>query len=275
MAGYYTLESEGPSKGALAVSKVFTYGALLAALCTGALLYNETANESQLNIAPSFIGRSTRVLPSSMFQGYSAGHKSVDIALGAAALDQPLSLDTLSSRVDRPIVIPTGVKITRQDGVLTVQGPKGTLSRPIPDEVKLREENSILLVTYESEERRSKAMFGLYQALIKNMVIGVSQEFMKKMEMIGVGYRARVDGKNLILQVGKSHDVVMPIPDGVKVLVEDNIRLTISGISNEAVGQFCADIRKERPPEPYKGKGIRYLGEKIIMKVGKGGKGKK
>lgn len=276
MNGYYTLEgSVAPQKENNNFFRVVAYGALVAALCVGATFYSD-AYGTEFSVAPAYIGRASRLMPAIF--GKAAGQVSTrvdDLSLAAVAPDVPLSLDTLSSRADRPIVIPSGVKLTRKDGMLTVQGPKGTLQRPIPDEVKLREENSILLVTYESPARNNKAMFGLYQALIKNMVIGVSSEFVKKMEMIGVGYRARVDGKNLVLAVGKSHDVVMPIPDGIKVVVEDNIRLTISGVSNEAVGQFCANVRKERPPEPYKGKGIRYLGEKIILKVGKGGKGKK
>lgn len=270
MASYYTLDTPVPEKETISLTRIIGYGAILATFCAGALLYTDAATNTQFSVAvPSLIGGI------SSLQARIPVARSVDLTLGAVAADIPLSLDTLSSRVDRPIAIPNGVKISRKDGVITVQGPKGTLSRPIPDDVILREENSILLVTYESEERNAKAMFGLYRALINNMVVGVSDEFTKKMEMIGVGYRARIDGTNLILAVGKSHDVILPIPDGIKVTVDNNILLTVSGVSKEAVGQFCAIVRKERPPEPYKGKGIRYLGEKIIMKVGKGGKGKK
>jgi large subunit ribosomal protein L6 len=133
----------------------------------------------------------------------------------------------------------------------------------------LEEENSILLVSFDPAERNAKAMFGLYRALIANMVQGVSQKFTKNMEMIGVGYRARVEGKDLVLLVGKSHDVIMPIPEGLEVTVTDNTKIQVTGINNEVVGQFCANIRKERPPEPYKGKGIRFAGETVLIKDGK------
>jgi large subunit ribosomal protein L6 len=263
MAQYYSFPDAGPQRSN--PGKIFSI--FLVTLSLILLLLTVTTQNADESFLFSAIGGRTHQSTPTRISALSLN--------AAATATAPLSLDTLSSRVDRPIVIPPGVEIIKKDGMVTVRGPKGTLARPVPDEVQLQQENSILLVKFESDRRKQKSMFGLYQALIKNMVIGVSQDFVKKLEMIGVGYKARIDGKNLILAVGKSHDVIMPIPDGVKVVVEDNIRLVVSGISNEKVGQFCADIRKQRPPEPYKGKGIRYLGEKIILKAGKGGKGKK
>lgn len=274
MAGQYYSEGayEAPMmqqrEAGYGFPEVVAYGSLLAAMCFGVVAYNNSA-ATQLYAAPAMVGRATNVAPAAIWQGRSVA-RTQDTAMQAVReVQRPLSLDTLSSRVDRPIFIPSGVSVTHANGVVTVKGPHGTLEREVPVHVSLEEENSILLVTFDPAERNAKAMFGLYRALIANMVTGVSQKFTKNMEMIGVGYRARVEGKDLVLLVGKSHDVIMPIPEGLEVTVTDNTKIQVTGINNEVVGQFCANIRKERPPEPYKGKGIRFAGETVLIKDGK------
>ncbi len=155
-------------------------------------------------------------------------------------------------------------------GRIEVKGPKGTLSKPIPPLVTVNmDDGRIVVAREESEDRRGKAMHGLARALINNMVTGVTQGFEKKLEILGVGYRASVEGTTLRLELGYSHPILYPFPKGIDIKVEKNTLLSVAGIDNEVVGQTAAEIRAFRKPEPYKGKGVRYAGEQIKLKVGK------
>jgi large subunit ribosomal protein L6 len=156
---------------------------------------------------------------------------------------------------------------------VSVTGPKGTLQREVVPEVRLHLEDGQLLVTRPNDQPRERAMHGLTRALLSNMVVGVSDGFSKTLELVGVGYRAQMQGSTLVLALGFSHPVEVAPPDGISFTVEGP-RVTISGIDREAVGQVAADIRKKRPPEPYLGKGIRYQGEYVRRKAGKSGKGR-
>jgi large subunit ribosomal protein L6 len=174
------------------------------------------------------------------------------------------------SRIGKlPIPLPKGVEITAADGTIEVKGPKGVLSRALPPRVSVKTEDGKLLVMRENDERMSRAMHGLARALINNMVTGVTSGFKKNLEIQGVGYRAAVDGKTLKLDLGYSHSIFYPFPAGIEIKVEKNTLLTVEGIDNESVGQTAAEIRAFRKPEPYKGKGVRYAGEVIRLKVGK------
>lgn len=175
------------------------------------------------------------------------------------------------SRVGKqPISLPdkVNVKIGADRNVL-VEGPKGKLSFSLPDGITVKQEEKSLHVERASDERRHKAFHGTTQRLIGNMVEGVSKGFKKELEIHGVGFRAAVKGKNLDLNVGYSHDVLHPIPEGIKVTVSENTQIAVEGIDKQLVGQVAADIRNYYPPEPYKGKGIRYKGEHIRRKEGK------
>lgn len=175
------------------------------------------------------------------------------------------------SRIGKlPIAIPNGVQVKLEAGRIEVKGPKGTLARPIPPCVLVNTDDGRIVVTREeNEDRRGKAMHGLARALINNMVTGVTQGFEKKLEIIGVGYRAAVEGTTLKLELGYSHPIFFPFPAGIDIKVEKNTQLSVTGIDNEVVGQTAAEIRAFRSPEPYKGKGVRYAGEQIKLKVGK------
>lgn len=158
---------------------------------------------------------------------------------------------------------------------LKVKGPLGELSRSYPREVKVvREESGILKVSKAMDTRRANQMHGLFRTLTDNMVVGVSKGFEKKLQLVGVGYRAMVEGNDLVLSLGFSHPVRMEIPQGLKVKVEENTRITVSGYDKCSIGEFSAAIRKWRPPEPYKGKGVRYVDEVVRRKEGKAGKKK-
>ncbi len=181
------------------------------------------------------------------------------------------------SRVGRKLIlIPDGVEVKIEGDTVKVKGPKGEISQKIRPELKIisRIEDKKIQVMLQEQEvssripKLTKALWGLTRALIYNMVEGVKNGFEKKLEIQGIGYKAQGEGSNLTLNVGFSHSVVLKVPEGIMVAVEKNI-ITISGINKEAVGQFAAIIRKVKPPEPYKGKGIRYLGEKVRRKVGK------
>jgi large subunit ribosomal protein L6 len=178
------------------------------------------------------------------------------------------------SRIGKlPIQIPTGVKVDIRGSNVVVEGNKGRLAQSFRPEITIRQENGILYVARASDSRHHKAFHGLTRALLNNMVIGVSQGFSKKLEIEGVGYRAELAGNTLVLSVGYSHTVEMPPPKDVKFTVENRGKLiTVDGIDKQVVGEICARIRKVRPPEPYKGKGIRYQGEYIRRKAGKAGK---
>ncbi|KKD39369.1 50S ribosomal protein L6 [Limnoraphis robusta] len=175
----------------------------------------------------------------------------------------------------RPIPIPQKVTLTIEGQQITVKGPKGELTRVLPAQVLLEQEGEALLVVKRRDESRvARQRHGLCRTLVANMVDGVSKGFEKRLEIQGVGYRAQVQGRNLILNVGYSKPVEMNPPQGITVAVENNTNVIVSGIDKEIVGNVAAQIRAVRPPEPYKGKGIRYAGELVRRKAGKTGKKK-
>ncbi|MCL1883881.1 MAG: 50S ribosomal protein L6 [Defluviitaleaceae bacterium] len=178
------------------------------------------------------------------------------------------------SRIGKlPVAIPAGVTVTIAAGnEITVKGPKGTLSRKLSTDMTIAQEEGKLTVTRPSDVKRYKAMHGLTRTLINNMVVGVTEGYVKRLEINGTGYRAAKAGKKLTLNLGYSHPVEMEDPEGVTSEVENNTKITISGIDKEKVGQYAANIREKRPPEPYKGKGIKYENEYIRRKAGKAGK---
>ncbi len=181
------------------------------------------------------------------------------------------------SRIGRlPVTIPAGVQVNIDGSEVHVKGPKGELKRGFSPLVSLSLEGNQLLVQRGSDEPTARALHGTTRALIQNMVTGVSSGFTTILEVEGVGYRAEMDGKNLVLYVGYSHPVVVEPPAGITFDVDTKTRqIKVMGFDKEQLGQLCANIRKIRPPEPYKGKGIHYLGEKIRRKAGKSGKAKK
>ena len=168
----------------------------------------------------------------------------------------------------KPIVIPAGVSIAVDGGAISARGPKGSAAREFPRDIAVALDGSSLMVSSRTAGGKSSALWGLWRSLIANMVVGVSEGFEKKLEIEGIGYRAAVDGAALVLQLGFSHPVRFPIPDGLAVKVEKNV-ITVSGIDKEAVGIASARIRSLKKPEPYKGKGIHYAGEIIRRKAGK------
>lgn len=172
----------------------------------------------------------------------------------------------------RPISIPAKVQITIDGSHVTVKGPKGELSRVLPSAVTVEQEGETVFVKRHDESRTSRQLHGLSRTLVANMVDGVSQGFQRRLEIQGVGYRAAVQGRNLNLNVGYSHPVQIEPPDGVQIAVENNTNVIVSGFDKELVGNTAAKIRDVRPPEPYKGKGIRYAGEFVRRKAGKAGK---
>jgi large subunit ribosomal protein L6 len=178
------------------------------------------------------------------------------------------------SRIGKlPIPIPQGVTVTIKKNSVVVKGPKGELSRDFPPEIELKQEDSQVVVTRHSDHRTHRAKHGLVRALLNNMVVGVSAGFKRELHIEGVGYRAGLQNKNLELNVGYSHPVVFEPPEGISFEVDKSGReLTVLGIDKELVGEIAARIRRTRPPEPYKGKGIRYVGERVRRKAGKAGK---
>ncbi|QTA78855.1 50S ribosomal protein L6 [Desulfonema limicola] len=177
------------------------------------------------------------------------------------------------SRVGKkPISIPEKAKISYKDRVFTVQGEKGNLSRVIHPAVNLNIEDNSINVTIENEDRKTRALQGLTRSLVANMVTGVSSGFERVLEINGIGYRAEVNGKQIVLNLGYSHPINFDIPEGVSAIVEKNTILKLSGIDNEKLGHTAAAIRRLRPPEPYKGKGVKYAEEHIQRKAGKTGK---
>ena len=175
----------------------------------------------------------------------------------------------------KPIAIPAGVEIKLDGNTVTVKGPKATLTRTVHPKISVSVEGAELIVTRPDDTNESKALHGLSRSLLANMVEGVSEGFKKELEVNGVGYRAAVQGKKLVLTVGYSHPVEMEVPEGLTVECPSANKIVVSGADKQLVGQFSAEVREKRPPEPYKGKGIRYEGERIIRKEGKAGKGKK
>lgn len=168
----------------------------------------------------------------------------------------------------QPIEIPQGVEASFSDGTLTVKGPKGTLTQVVRPIVAVAVENNTIAFTPKKETIEARALWGTYAALAHNMIAGVTGGFSKVLEIEGVGYRADAQGQKLTLNVGFSHPVVIEVPQGLQATVEKNV-ITITGFDKHAVGQFAANVRKVKKPEPYKGKGIRYQGEHIIRKQGK------
>ena len=176
----------------------------------------------------------------------------------------------------KPITVPAGVSVDIAEGnVVTVKGPKGTLTKTFKPDMIIKHEGSEITVARPSEDRVHKSLHGLTRTLINNMVVGVTDGFTKTLVIEGVGYRAAKQGKNLILNIGFSHQVIFSDTDDIKLEVPDEKRIIVSGTDKQKVGQFACEIREKRPPEPYKGKGIRYEGEHIIRKGGKAGKGAK
>lgn len=178
------------------------------------------------------------------------------------------------SRIGKaPIAVPSGVDIAIADGTVTVKGPKGSLHRAIPGAISVRQEESTLIVERPNDERMNRSLHGLTRTLVNNMVLGVTQGFQKELEIIGVGYRAEaVNPTTLRLNLGFSHPVLMEAPEGITFEVPTQTRVIVKGIDKEVVGQVAANIRAVRKPEPYKGKGVRYQGERVLRKAGKTGK---
>jgi len=178
------------------------------------------------------------------------------------------------SRIGRaPIAVPSGVTVTVADRHITVTGPKGTLERDIPGVITVRQDDGQILVERPNDERQNRAQHGLTRSLLNNMVVGVTEGFSKELEIVGVGYRATAQGPtNLELALGFSHPVRVAAPDGIEFEVPAPTRIIVRGNDKEAVGQVSANIRMIRKPEPYKGKGVRYLGERVQRKAGKAGK---
>jgi len=175
------------------------------------------------------------------------------------------------SRIGKKIIdLPTAVKVAvSPEGGVKVEGPKGQLEWTLPKQISARIENSKVVVERASELRSVRALHGLSRALVANMVTGVSTGFTKDLEIHGVGFKAAVQGKALNLSLGFSHPVLFPIPEGIKVTVTENTKIKIEGVDKKVVGQVAADIRAYYPPEPYKGKGVRYAGEQLVRKEGK------
>ena len=171
-----------------------------------------------------------------------------------------------------PVPIPAGVSVAVEGRTVEVKGPKGTLTRTFSDRVEVEIEDGTANVKRFDDARSSRALHGLTRALLANMVRGVSEGFARELQIVGVGYRAQLKGSNLELQVGYSHPVEVAAPEGVSFEVPEPTKVIVSGIDKEAVGQIAADIRKIRPPEPYKGKGIRYSDEHVRRKAGKAGR---
>ncbi len=177
------------------------------------------------------------------------------------------------SRIGRlPITIPAGVDLTLDGRVLTVKGPKGSLTRELPPRMELSREGDVLTVVRPTENKLDKSLHGLTRTLVNNMVVGVTTGYRKGLEIIGVGYRAQKSGDNLTLALGYSHPIEIVPPEGISFELETPLKLAVVGIDKELVGQVAARIRATRKPEPYKGKGVRYAGEKVRRKAGKAGK---
>ena len=177
------------------------------------------------------------------------------------------------SRIGRmPITVPAGVEVSIAEGnVVTVKGPKGSLTQALCPEMTLEQEGNVIHVKRSSDDKEHAALHGMTRALLHNMVVGVSEGFKKELEINGVGYRAAKEGKNLVMNLGYSHQVIVPEIDGITIDVPAQNKVVISGPDKQKVGQFAANVREKRPPEPYKGKGIKYVDEVVRRKVGKTG----
>ena len=181
------------------------------------------------------------------------------------------------SRIGKmPITVPAGVEITVAEGnVVTVKGPKGTLTRAFHPNMKITVEGAVATVARPNDEKENKSLHGLSRTLLNNMIVGVTEGYKKELEVNGVGYRVSKDGNKLVMNIGYSHQVIMEEKNGVTVDVPAPNKIIVSGIDKQSVGQFAAEVREKRPPEPYKGKGIRYAGEVVRRKEGKTGGKKK
>ena len=180
------------------------------------------------------------------------------------------------SRIGKnPIEIPAGVDVTINGADVTVKGPKGTLSHVVPEPISAAIDEGKVVVTRPSDDRVARSLHGLTRTLIHNMVVGVTEGFSKTLEVQGVGYRVQKQGKDLVMNLGFSHQVVVSENEDIKIDAPNPNTIVISGIDKQKVGQFAAEVREKRPPEPYKGKGIRYAGEFVRRKEGKAGKGSK
>lgn len=169
----------------------------------------------------------------------------------------------------KPITVPSGVTATIENGIVSVKGPKGTLTMPVFDDIKYENVDGGILVAPANDTKRARAFWGMQRTMVQNLVTGVTDGFSKKLLITGVGYRASVNGRKLKLQLGYSHDVDMEVPEGIDVKTPDQTTVEISGMDKQKVGQMAAEIRRWRKPEPYKGKGIKYDGEFIFRKEGK------
>ena len=177
------------------------------------------------------------------------------------------------SRIGRmPITVPAGVTVTVAEGnVVTVKGPKGELTRALRTEMTIKQEGNVITVERPSDEKLHRSLHGLTRTLLNNMIVGVTDGYKKELDVNGVGYRVAKDGKNLVMNLGFSHQVIVPEIEGITIDVPGPNKIIISGCDKQAVGQFAAEVREKRPPEPYKGKGIKYTDEVIRRKVGKTG----
>lgn len=180
------------------------------------------------------------------------------------------------SRIGRkPINIPAGVNVSVDGNVITVKGPKGTLTQKVHPNMTVTVDGSEVLVTRPNDEKENKSLHGLTRTLVHNMVVGVTEGFKKELDVNGVGYRVQKQGKNLVMNLGYSHQVIVPEIDGITVECPTANKIIVLGPDKQQVGQFAAEVREKRPPEPYKGKGIKYVDEVIRRKEGKAGKGAK
>ena len=168
-----------------------------------------------------------------------------------------------------PVPVPSGVEVTVSGGTITVKGPQGTLSREIPGDIQVAQDDGELTFARPNDDRKNKALHGLARSLVSNMVVGVTDGFKKELEITGVGYRAQAQGSKLVLNLGYSHEVNFDVPEGVTVTTPKQTEVVVEGNDQQLVGQVAANIREWRAPEPYKGKGIRYKGEYIFRKEGK------
>jgi len=177
------------------------------------------------------------------------------------------------SRIGKlPIDIPAGVKVALNSGVVCVEGPKGKLQQDVHQKAAVKIDGNVITVDKVDNTKLARSIFGLTRTLINNMIIGVTTGYEKKLEIIGVGYKVAQKGKDLDLALGYSHPVVFSAPEGIELVADSQTKITVKGIDKQLVGQVAANIRELRPPEPYKGKGIRYLGEYVVRKAGKTGK---
>jgi large subunit ribosomal protein L6 len=177
------------------------------------------------------------------------------------------------SRIGRlPITVPAGVDVTLDGRVITVQGPKGTLTRQLPPRMAVEREGDVITIVRPTEQKLDKSLHGLTRTLVNNMVVGVTAGYRKGLEIVGVGYRAQKTGEKLVLALGYSHSIEIDPPAGISFELETPLKVAVVGIDKELVGQIAAKVRATRKPEPYKGKGVRYAGEKVRRKAGKAGK---